>query len=85
MKLVSFSKLGSKRATNHNRRHYHVGDKNDETDLLLNPSNCNQHMIDTMAMEIEQLLTKVKFTVLFIKLFKNLLSVVLYKNKTYKK
>jgi len=62
MKLVSFSKLGSKRSNNHNRRHYHAGGKNDETESLLNSSNSNQHMIDTMAMEIEQLLTKLTGT-----------------------
>ena len=69
MKLVSFSKLGSKRSNNHNRRHYHAGGKNDETESLLNSSNSNQHMIDTMAMEIEQLLTKVNRIPKFLKLY----------------
>lgn len=54
LKLVSFSKLGAnyKRGGN--------GRNDDETPLLNNSS--SEHMVETMAMEIEQLLTKLTGT-----------------------
>ena len=52
IKLVSFSKLGS------NISHSHSSSQSDDhTPLLGNTS--SEHMIETMAMEIEQLIIKV--------------------------
>jgi len=51
LKLVSFSKLGA----NYSQA---CGIENDKTPLLSTTS--SEHMVETMAVEIEQLLTKVR-------------------------